>query len=91
MASLLADGGHCDLALRLFPRVLEGGGGSGWAHVRYAACLWATTGDRERVLELLRRGAPRELGEGLLSFFRSRPAFASVKDDPEFVAAITAP
>jgi hypothetical protein len=91
VASPLADRGHCDLALRLFPRVLEGGGGSGWAHVRYAACLWATTGEREPVLELLRRGAPRELGEGLLSFFRSLPAFASVKDDPEFVAAITAP
>ena len=90
VASPLADRGYADLAIRLFPRVLAtGGGASGWAHVRYAACLWQTKGDREQVLELLHRGAPRELGDGLLSFFRSRPAFADVKDDPEFAAALT--
>lgn len=96
VGSSLADRGHCDLALRLFaPLLAAGGRATGWAHVRYAACLWATTqdkaGDRERTLEMLRRGAPRELSGGLLNFFRSRPAFADVKDDPEFIAAMTVP
>jgi hypothetical protein len=91
VASPLADRGHYDLAARLFPKVLADGRGSGWAHLRYAASIWNTTHDREATLDLLRRGAPRDLGGGLPSFFREYKGFADVADDPEFLAAIQKP
>jgi len=40
------------------------------------------------VLDLLRRAAPRELSEEMKAFFLSRVAFADVRDDPEFLAAV---
>jgi hypothetical protein len=86
--SPVADRGHYDLAARLFPKVFDYGG-SGWAHVRYAASIWNTTHDRKATLDLLRRGAPRDLGGGLLPFFRHYKGFADVADDPEFLAALT--
>jgi hypothetical protein len=89
VASPLADRGHYELAARLFPKVLADGRGSGWAHLRYAACLWNTARDRDAVMELLRRGASRDLGDDLLPFFREYKGFADVADDPEFVAALT--
>jgi hypothetical protein len=89
VASALADRGCYDLALRLFPHVLAEGRGSEWAHIRYAACLWATTGDREPVLDLLRRAAARTLDDDIISYFKTIPSFAAVKDDPEFLAALS--
>lgn len=90
VASSLADLSHCDLAIRIFPEVLAQGG-SGWAHIRYAGCLWTQTGQRDQVLDLLRRAAPRELSQEMKSFFLSRTAFADVHEDPEFLAAVSLP
>jgi hypothetical protein len=91
VASALADRGHCDLAIRIFPAVLRKGRGSGWVHVCYAACLWAETGQRTPVLDLLRRAAPLEFSEEMKSFLLSRVAFADVHEDPEFLAAVSMP
>lgn len=91
VASALADQYYCALAIRIFPEVLTKGYASGWAHVRYAGCLWAETRQREPVLDLLRRAAPRELSEEMKEFFLSRVAFADVRDDPEFLAAVSLP
>jgi hypothetical protein len=50
-------------------------------------CVWATTHDRTETLRLLRQGAIRTEKGSLSYWVKTRPAFADVAEDPEFVAA----
>ena len=60
----------------------------GWDWMGYAGAVWKTTGDREVTISLLKEAAARSDG-GLLDPFKARPEFADVKNDPDFLAALS--
>lgn len=87
----LRGAGQYDLAIPLLERAVALGMRSPWTYLSLAAALWATTQNRERVLELLREAASLFPVQDMWSD-KSRPAeFDGVADDPEFRAAATPP
>jgi hypothetical protein len=50
------------------------------------ACLEASRGDRDEALAALRRAIERE--PGVVPEARKEPAFASLRDDPEFASLV---
>jgi tetratricopeptide (TPR) repeat protein len=90
LAHHLIKGGAHDLALPLLDAILSTGdhfgGGYGW--VMHAAAVWQVTRDRPRALTLLRQAREHD-GRDLVEEFRGSTGFSDVKDDPEFLQAIS--
>ena len=63
----------------------SGAGASEWNCLRLAAATWATTQDRTRTLEWLRRGAALS-GSGRVDMVGCKE-FVAVSNDAEFLAA----
>nr|CAA9296166.1 hypothetical protein AVDCRST_MAG63-4815 [uncultured Armatimonadetes bacterium] len=90
-ARLLLQVGDHQRAAALFRQVIASGYAFAGAYFYGAAALWAATGDRTAVLPLLRESARQVGGEGLGRELARCPEFATVRDDPEFLAALTPP
>ena len=60
----------------------------GWDWMGYAGATWKTTGDRAVAINLLKEASARS-DAGLAEPFKARPEFADVKDDPDFLAALS--
>jgi len=88
VASALYRGRYYDLAIPLFRKAITY---CTMAHEPYlwlAACLWATTKQREKVLPFLVQAAHRDTDGGEpWENFRALPEFDDVRDDPEFAQA----
>jgi hypothetical protein len=87
IASVAADHGLYTLAVPLLTAQIMAGNGTAWNYVRLAMCVWATTHDMTETLRLLRQGAIRTEKGSLWYWVKTRPVFADVAEDPEFVAA----
>ncbi len=88
VASALYRGRYYDLAIPLFCKAISHRTMPHEPYLWLAACLWATTKQREKVLPLLIQAAHRYLGGGKpWETFRSLPEFDDVRDDPEFAQA----
>ena len=90
LAHHLTQAGQHDLALRLLDANLSTGGqfGNGYAWLMHAAAVWQVTRDRPRALGLL-RAARANVGRDLVGEFQALAGFRDVKDDPEFLQAIS--
>jgi hypothetical protein len=90
LAHHLTQVGQHDLALPLLDANLSTGGhsGNGYAWLMHAAAVWQVTRDRPRALGLLRDARARD-GRDLAGDFQALAAFRDVKDDPEFLQAIS--
>ena len=90
LAHHLTQSRRYDLALPLLDAILATGdhfgGGYGW--VMHAAAVWQVTCDRPRALTLLREARDHD-GRDLVGEFQGTPGFSDVKDDPEFLRAIS--
>jgi RNA polymerase sigma factor (sigma-70 family) len=91
VASPLTANGHYAIALPLWEHVTAEGRATQWAYLWHAASLWGAKQDKEGTLTLLRQATARHPQGGMVSFFREHPAFAAVKYDPDFLAAVTSP
>jgi hypothetical protein len=89
-ACSLAGAKAYDLANQLFEKVIASGRAIGYAYLRFASVVWATTRDRERTVGLLREAAARD-SRDILPLVRDLPEFADVLEEPEFVAATRPP
>ncbi len=89
LACPLVDGGRHDLALPMWAaNAASGGQCGGWGWLLYAATVWSVTRDRPRTLALLRE-ARADDDRDMTSLFAKRPEFADVRDDPEFLQAVS--
>lgn len=90
LAHHLTQAGQRDLALRLLDANLSTGGhfGNGYAWLMHAAAVWQVTRDRPRALGLLRDARAHD-GRDLIGEFQALAGFREVKDDPEFLLAIS--
>jgi tetratricopeptide (TPR) repeat protein len=90
LAHHLTQAGQHDLALRLLDANLSTGGhfGNGYAWLMHAAAVWQVTRDRPRALGLLRDARAHD-GRDLVGEFQALAGFCDVKDDPEFLQAIS--
>ena len=90
LAHHLTQVGQHDLALPLLDANLSAGGhfGNGYAWLMHAAAIWQVTRDRPRALGLLRDARAHD-GRDLVGDFQAFAAFREVKDDPEFLQAIS--
>ena len=88
-AGQLVWGDWYTLALPLWEaNAASGGHLGGWGWLMHAATLWQLTRDRPRTLALLREARAdddRDMGP----LFAGRPEFADVRDDPEFLRAVS--
>lgn len=79
-----------DLALPLLDAILSTGdhfgGGFGW--LMHAAAVWRVNRDRPRTVRLLRDARAND-GRDLVGEFRALRGFEDVRDDPEFLQAIS--
>ena len=88
-ACQLVDGRRHDLALPLWEaNAANGGQDGGWGWLMYAATVWQVTQDRPRTLALLRE-ARADDDRDMVPLFAKRPEFAGVRDDPEFLRAVS--
>jgi hypothetical protein len=91
LAHHLTQSGRHDLALPLLEANLATGDGShgdhGYPWLMHAAAVWKVTGDRPRTLALLREARDHDPRD-LTNEFRTS-AFEDVRDDPEFLQAIS--
>ncbi|HEX9106018.1 MAG TPA: sigma-70 family RNA polymerase sigma factor [Longimicrobiales bacterium] len=60
----------------------------GWGWLSHAATLWKVAGDRERTLMLLREARAHD-DRDMAALFAERPEFADVREDPDFLAAVS--
>jgi hypothetical protein len=90
LAHHLTQVGQHDLALPLLDANLSTGGhvGNGYAWLMHAATVWQVTRDRPRALGLLRDARAHD-GRDLVGEFQALAGFRDVKDDPEFLRAIS--
>jgi len=90
LAHHLTRDGQYDAALPLLDANLTTGGhfGNGYAWLMHAAAVWHVTHDRPRVLALLRDARSHD-GRDLVGEFQALAGFNDVKDDPEFLRAIS--
>jgi hypothetical protein len=90
LAHHLTQVGQHDLALPLLDANLSTGGhvGNGYAWLMHAAAVWQVTRDRPRALGLLRDARAHD-GRDLVGEFQALAGFRDVKDDPEFLRAIS--
>jgi tetratricopeptide (TPR) repeat protein len=90
LAHHLTQVGQHDLALPLLDANLSTGGhsGNGYAWLMHAAAVWQVTRDGARALGLLRDARAHD-GRDLVGDFQAFAAFRDVKDDPEFLQAIS--
>jgi tetratricopeptide (TPR) repeat protein len=80
-----------DLAMPLFEKAIRYQTTVYYSYVWLAACMWQTTGQRERVLSLLRQAGARYNGTGApWDAFRQLPEFEDVQDDLAFQEAANA-
>lgn len=86
---LIREGRH-GLALPLLEDNLATGGHGDHAYgwLMHAAAVWKDTGDRPRTLGLLRDARDHD-SRDLTADFRGTPGFDEVRDDPEFLQAIS--
>ncbi|MBC8141867.1 MAG: hypothetical protein H7Y38_10555, partial [Armatimonadetes bacterium] len=64
------------------------GHANGWDWLLHAVTRWKVTGDRAATLDLLRHARATEQRD-LRDLFLERPEFAPVRDDAEFLAAVS--
>ena len=89
LACHLVDGRRHDLALPLWEaNAANGGQAGGWGWLTYAATVWQVTRDKPRTLALLRETRADD-DRDMVPLFAKRPEFADVRDDPEFLQAIS--
>jgi tetratricopeptide (TPR) repeat protein len=89
LAHHLTQVGRHDLALPLLDANLSGGHlGNGYAWLMHAAAVWQVTRDRPRALGLLRDARAHD-DRDLIGEFQALAGFREVKDDPEFLLAIS--
>lgn len=90
LAHHLTQVGRHDLALPLLDANLSTGGhlGNGYAWLMHAAAVWQVTRDRPRALALLRDARAHD-DRDLIGEFQALAGFRDVKDDPEFLLAIS--
>src|SRR5262245_24205236 len=90
LAHHLIPAGRHDVALPLLDAILATGdhfgGGYGW--LMHAAAVWQVSRDRPRTLGLLRDARDHD-GRDLVGEFRGIAGFGGVRDDPEFLEAIS--
>jgi RNA polymerase sigma factor (sigma-70 family) len=89
LAAPLTMQGNYDLALSLWERIAADWLPSAWSYLWYAECVWNVTRDRERTLAILREAAARRFDGSLRESFLTSDGFADVRDDPDFLAALT--
>lgn len=77
-----------DLALPLLDAILATGDYDSYGWLMHAAAVWQVTHDRSRTLALLRDARAHD-SRDLAGEFRVTAGFGDVKDDPEFLQAIS--
>jgi hypothetical protein len=81
--------GRHELALPVLDPVLATGHHlHGYTRLMHAAAVWTVTGDRQRTLGLLRDARDGDVRD-LAGDFQTTPGFGDVRDDPEFLQAIS--
>jgi hypothetical protein len=90
LAHHLIPAGRHDLALPLLDAILATGRhfGGGWGWLMHAAAVWRVNRDRPRTLALLRDARSNDRRD-LVGEFQGIAGFNDVRDDPEFLAAIS--
>lgn len=91
IASILSDSRRYEQAIPLLRELIDRGVASEFIYVRLAASLYDLHKDRAEALLLLRQGALRTDRYDLWEWCRTRPAFAEVAEDAEFIAAAARP
>ena len=90
LAAPLTMAGYYDLALPLWEQIATDWLPNMWSYAWYAECVWVITRDRERALAMLRQAAARRFDAEIRTWFVDEAkGFADVRDDPEFLAALT--
>jgi RNA polymerase sigma factor (sigma-70 family) len=89
LAAFLTMGRYYDLALPLWELSAQDWLPTVWSYFWYAECVWNLTKDRERTLALLREAAARRYDNYLRESFIEADGFADVREDAEFLAALT--